>query len=195
MLVLLLSLLASAQDDNVMGPLPDHRVLHPVGEHEQGALARVPGPTSDCVAKAQVFVPWSICRQLGSRTAHGPRRFEVPVTASPPLPGATCAFVCTPAARLANWSFLVPIPGYRGRISCGVTARLGLTLEVAGSDTPPSEGATIQWQTDLSETTYTLTDAELMEGDPKDLRRMVYEAERRLDGDNACPAGQPRRPE
>lgn len=194
MLLWLLALAAPAQDDpGFVGPTADHRVMHPVGQHTEGRLATVPGPTADCVSKAQVFVPWKICRALGSRVEEGPRRMEVPARADPPLPGASCAFVCTPAAKLANWSFVLPAHGYRGRVTCDVSMRMSMSLDVVGSDTSPSVGATIQWQTDLQETTYTLTDPDLMAGDPKDLERMIYEAERRLDGPNACPAGQPRR--
>jgi len=195
LLGLLLPAAALASEPAVVGPQPDHTVLRPQGRHKRAQdVATVPGPTADCVAKAQVFVPWSICRSMGSRPEQGPRRFEAYAQADPPLPqGTSCAFVCTPAAGLASWSFLVPVPGYRGTLTCPVSRSLTLTLRVAGSDAEPSKGATIQWQTDLGETVYTLSDPSLMEGRPQDLERMIFEAQRRLDGPNACPAGQPQR--
>lgn len=202
-LLLVLSPLAHAQDAPAapptpppaesMGPQPDHTVLRPVGVHKDG-VAVVPGPTADCVAKAQVFVPWSLCKRMGSSVDKGPQRFEAYVKGVPPTsPGATCAFVCTPASKLANWSFLLPDRGYRGKVTCPVSRDLTLMLDVQDGDATPSDGATIQWQTDLQETIYTLRDESLMEGHPEDLERMIYESDRLLDGENACPAGQPRR--
>ena len=186
-----------AADDGVLiGPQPDHRVMLPVGLHKDpDATAVVPGPTLDCVAKVQVFVPWKICRAMGSRVEDGPRRYEAYPTGSPALPhGGSCAFVCPPAAKLASWSFLVPTPGYRGTVTCPVSRDLQLSVTLAEGPLAPTDGATVHWQTDFGETVYTLTDPAFMEGRPEDFERLIFEAERRLDGENACPAGQPRRP-
>ncbi len=177
------------------GPSPSHRVLRPDGLHRDG-LPTVPGPPAPCVAKAQVFVPWSLCRDLGApRDGDAPLRLEARAVGQPALPeGTRCALVCTPGARLANWSFLLPRPGYRGRVTCPVSPRVALTLQVGPPHAPPTDGATVQWQRTLEVTTYAVEDTDLLDGDPEDLPTLVFEAERHLTGPAACPAGQPQRP-
>jgi hypothetical protein len=173
-------------------PAPNHEVLRPVGVHTQGE-AVVPGPPLPCLAKAQVLIPWSICRGLGAGSGR-PVRLEARVTANPALPAGTrCALVCDPEARIAAWSFLVPVPGYRGRITCPVSDRLTLTLRADVPHTPPSAGATVQWQTDLQLTEYVVEDSDVL-GENFDLSALLTRGRRWIEGPGACPAGQPGRP-
>lgn len=181
---------ASASADQ--GPLPPQEIQRPTGVHRSGE-PRAPGAPSPCLAKAQVFVPWSLCKSIGAPTrAQAPHRLEGYVQASPELPSGTrCALVCTPEAKLASWSYLVPAPGYQGRLVCSLGPRLSQALTLGPPDTEPTDGVAIQWQTDLEVTTYILEDEELMLAGNRDLRAMVYEARRLLDPEIACPAGQP----
>jgi len=192
----LLSVAFAADAPEPMGPTPNHEVMRPVGLH-RGTVASVPGPSADCQAKAQVYLPYGLCKNLGvpsDKTAR-PVRMNAIAAADPPLEGATCALVCTPGAKIANWSFILPKNGYRGRVQCTLSTRVKTALLVADDSSVPTEGATVQWQTDLNLTDYRIDDPELLEGHPGDLPRMVFEARRWLDGAGACPAGQPSRPE
>ena len=188
---LLLAIMGFAQDD-MIGPAPSHEVQRPVGLHKDG-VATVPGAPRPCMAKAQVYVPWSVCKAIGApREGDDPLRMEARVTADPPLPGGTtCALVCTPGAKLANWSYLLPVVGYRGTVTCPVSRRLEQSLTVAPPDATPTPGATIQWQTDLTVTDYTIDDESLLDGDVEDVRTLVFDARKVLEGETRCPAGQP----
>lgn len=182
----------AAEPADMMGPAPSHEVLRPVGLH-RGGVAKVPGPPADCQAKVQVYVDYKLCKDLGvprDPTAR-PVRMGARAQATPPIPDADCALVCTPGAKLANWSYLLPAAGYRGTVTCPVSQRLVGRVEISDSNAAPTAGATVQWQTDLNLTDYRVEDASLLEGHPKDLERMVFEARRWLVGEGACPAGQP----
>ncbi|MFK7929990.1 MAG: hypothetical protein AB8H79_17485 [Myxococcota bacterium] len=190
-----LGIALASDSSEPLGPAPNHEVMRPVGLHA-GGVASVPGPSADCQAKAQVYMPYGLCKNLGvpsDKTAR-PVRMKAVLSADPPLSGASCALVCTPGAKLANWSFILPQPGYRGQVQCTLSARVKTTLDVSDESSTPTAGATIQWQTDLNLTDYRVEDPELLDGHPKDLPRMVFEARRWLDGAGACPAGQPSRP-
>jgi hypothetical protein len=191
-MILLLATLAFAQDDDWSGPMPSHEVMRPVGLHRDGD-AVVPGPPQPCMAKAQVYVPWAICKAIGApREGDEPLRLEARVQAEPPLPGGTtCALVCTPGAKLANWSYLLPGVGYRGRVTCPVSQRLTQSLVVGPPHAAATAGATVQWQTDLTVTDYSVADESLLDGNIDNLRTLVFDAPRRLDGETRCPAGQP----
>lgn len=191
-MVILLALLAGASEP--VGPMPSSTVLVPEGLH-QGGVAVVPGAPGGCMAKAQVYVPWSVCKAVGApRAGDDPLRLEARVTAVPALPGGTrCALVCTPGARLANWSFLLPVVGYRGEVTCPVSRDLTLTLRVDEPHAAPSAGSTVQWQTDLTVTSYVVDDTDLLDGDPDDMLSLVFDGVRRIEGETACPAGQPSR--
>lgn len=195
MLLLLLATLGLAQDDFV-GPVASHEVQRPVGLHK-GGVAMVPGPPTPCMAKAQLYVPWNLCKAIGApRDGDDPLRLEARVVADPPLPvGTKCALVCTPGAKLANWSYLLPVVGYRGTVTCPVSPRLQQEITIGNPDTAPTSGAAIQWQTDLSVTDYTIEDASLLDGKVENVRTLVFDAKRVLDGETRCPAGQPVPPE
>ncbi|TVQ89230.1 MAG: hypothetical protein EA397_15765 [Deltaproteobacteria bacterium] len=188
---------ASAGEDphDPQGPMPSQEVQRPVGEHKRGEPI-APGPPSPCLAKAQVFVPWSLCRDLGAPArGDAPQRLEGYVQADPPMDSPTpCALVCTPDAKMASWSFLVPVAGYQGRLECAIGPRLRQSLTLGPPDTGPSAGVAIQWQTNLEVTTYILEDESLMQAENRDLRTLVYHARRRLDPQIGCPAGQPTAP-
>lgn len=182
-------------DDAMVGPLPSHVILRPVGLHREG-VAVVPAAPSPCVAKAQVYVPWSVCRDVGApRSGDEPLQIQGFPEAAPALPGGPrCAFTCLPDAKLASWSFLVPSEGWQGRITCRVSARFALTLRLGPTDTAPSAGATVQWQTSLESTTYLVDDPSLLEATAAETSRLIFEASRTIDPSVACPAGQPAQP-
>ncbi len=185
---------AAASDAASVGPEPAHEVLRPVGLHRDGD-ARVPGPPAPCVAKAQVYIPWSVCKAIGApATGDLPHRLEGYAKADPPLPpGTRCALACLPDARLASWSYLLPTPAYRGRVTCPISQRLVGSLVVGPPDAAPTDGATVQWQTDLSVTTYLLDDPALLEATASEVPMLVFEATRTVDPSVSCPAGQPTR--
>jgi len=185
----------ASADDAAVGPVPSHEILRPIGLHREGK-AVVPAAPTPCVAKAQVYVPWSVCRDIGA-----PRRGEEPLQIQgfpqgvPALPeGTRCAFTCLPDARLASWSFVVPQAGWQGEIACRISANFALTLRLGPTDTAPSAGATVQWQTDLDVTTYLVDDPRLLQASAAQTGLLVFDATRTMDPSVACPAGQPARP-
>jgi hypothetical protein len=177
-----------------VGPEPASEVLRPVGLHRSGDAA-VPGAPSPCVAKAQVYVPWSVCRGMGApASGEDPVRFDGYAKGEPPLPpGTRCGLACLPDAKLASWSFLVPEPGWRGRIACPLSARLSQAIVFGQPDLAPTPGATVQWQTDLATTTYLVDDERLLDLPARELPLLIFDAARTIDPSVGCPAGQPSR--
>jgi hypothetical protein len=196
MIVVLIALLSSAwaEDEQDLGPMPHHEVTRPVGIH-RGADATLPGAPHPCVAKAQVFVPWSVCRSAGASSSAFAQavRFDGVTATTPVLPGGACGLSCAPEDKLANWSFLLPSPGWRGTISCTV-GRNTVKLTIAAPDAGATDGTTIQWQSDLSVTEYIVDPSSLIDGQLPDLRTLIFQTPRWLSDESTCQAGQPRGP-
>ena len=182
---------SDAASDVAVGPVANQLIPVPEGL-ARGDRSHAPGPPEPCVSKVQVYVPWKVCKAWsgGFHADRPTTRFDGRLRADPPLQAIGCALVCTPEARIANWSFVVPSPRYRGELTCTV-GRLAHHVTIHDVDGGLSDGVTTQWQLDLTSTEYVVDDEAAIEGTPEAMRKLVFEARREVSGDNACPAGQP----
>ncbi|MFT7520143.1 MAG: hypothetical protein ACI9MC_002287 [Kiritimatiellia bacterium] len=193
LLLCFLGLVGRASDTTVeaQGPVASQVIPLPTGL-EKGDRSVAPGPPETCVSKVQVFVPWRVCKPWSGGFVQGlaATRFDGRLKAAPPLGVQGCALVCSPDAKIANWSFVVPSPRYRGTLTC-LVGRLGHTLQIGESSVPLSAGVTTQWQLNVSSTEYVVDDEQAIQGTPESMRKLIFETRREVSGDNVCPAGQP----